>query len=260
MPVGEALAAKAQFVDGAMLADRGDDVLEHALVGAVVEHVAGGERPHPVAPRERVERMEPRRLARPAAMGEREMSAVAEDLGGLGERGFGVGIGLARNQSRDQPVGPGGDVLPMEEALPFFALLAVGAGIAEGEQSRQPRPAGAVLRPDQQGGAIHQIEPAAGDEPDAGRLRRAQRLDEAADAVAVGDAERLVAEQSRRREHLVGARDPAQEAVMRRRLELDIGHPNRPWIHQLKSPVRGFSPSPWRNSQKRRPCSSSTRK
>ena len=41
--VGEALAAEAEFVDRDMLADRGDHVLEHALVGAVVEDVAGGE-------------------------------------------------------------------------------------------------------------------------------------------------------------------------------------------------------------------------
>ena len=58
-----------------MLADRGDDVLEHALVGAVVEDVAGGEAAQAVPAGQRVERVEPLRLARAAAMGEREMGA-----------------------------------------------------------------------------------------------------------------------------------------------------------------------------------------
>ena len=92
--VGEALAAEAEIVDRAFVADRGDDVLEHSFVGRIVEHVAGGEGPDAVAFRHGVESVEPGRIARPAAVGEGEMGAVAEHLPHLGERGFGGGVGF----------------------------------------------------------------------------------------------------------------------------------------------------------------------
>ena len=85
-------------------------------------------------------------------------------------------------------------------------------------------PAGAVLGPDQQCRAVHQIEAAAGDEADSRRLGGAQGMDEPADAVAVGDSERLVTEQGCRREQFLGAGDPAQEAEMAGDLELGVGH------------------------------------
>ena len=62
--VGKALAAKAELVDRDMLADRGDDVVKHALVRAVVEDIAGGEAAEPVAAGERVERVQALQLAR----------------------------------------------------------------------------------------------------------------------------------------------------------------------------------------------------
>jgi hypothetical protein len=49
-------------------------------------------------------------------------------------------------------------------------------------------------------------------------------MDEAADRVAIGDAERLVAEQSGGGEQFLGAGDPAQEAEMAGGLELGVGH------------------------------------
>ena len=147
--VGEALAAEAELVDRDMLADRGDDVLEHALVGAVVEDVAGGEGAHAITAGERIQRMEPFRLARAAAVGEGEMGAGPENVGHLGKRGLGDPVGLVRHQSRDQAVRLGGDILPMEEALALLALPAVGPAVADGEQAGEPRPGGAVLGPDQ---------------------------------------------------------------------------------------------------------------
>ena len=256
--VGEALAAEAQFVDRAMFADRGDDVVQHALVGAVVEHVAGGKAPEAVAAGERVERVQALRLAGPAAVGEGEMAARPENIGHLGKRDVGHPVRLVGHERGDQAVAPGGDVLPMEEALPLLALLAVDAAFAGGEQAGEPRPGGAILRPDQKRASVHQIEPAAGDEADAALPLRPQRLDEAADRVAVGDAERGIAEELGRREQFVGAGDAAQEAEMGRDLELDIAHANSPCRCQLRSPVAGSSPSPLRNSQKRAPSLSST--
>ena len=155
-----------------MLADRGDDVVEHALVGAVVEDVAGGEGAHAMIAGERIERMEPVRLAGTAAVGEGEMGAAAENVRQLGERGLGDRVGFVGHQGGNQPVRFGGDILPMEEALALLAFLAVDALLALGEQAGEPRPGGAVLGPDQKPGPVHQIEPAAGDEAHAGRVAR----------------------------------------------------------------------------------------
>ena len=170
--VGEALAAEAELVDRDMLANRGDHVLQHAFVGAVVEDVAGGEAAQAVTAGERIERMEALRLARAAAMGEREMGAGPENVGHLRERHVGRPVRLVGNKRRDQAVRPIGDILPVEEALSLLAFPAVDAALADREQAGEPRPAGAVLGPDQKRGAVHQIEPAAGDEPDAGLAAR----------------------------------------------------------------------------------------
>ena len=182
------------------------------------------------------------------------MGALAEDVGHLGRA-------RSRSPRRPRP-GPARRPAPRDQAAtssqwrkhwPFLALLAVGAALAEGEQAGEPRPAGAVLGPDQQRGAVHQVEPAAGDQPHAGRRRRrASALTSPPTRVAVGDAERGIAEQGGGREQFLRAGDAAQEAEMAGDLELDIGHPNTPCRCQLRSPVRGSSPSPRRNSQKRR--------
>ena len=81
----------------------------------------------------------------------------------------------------------------MEEALAFLPLLAIDAALAGGEQSGEPRPGGAVLGPDQERGAVHQIEPAAGDQPHTFHFPLGpQRLHQPADRVAVDDAERRI--------------------------------------------------------------------
>ena len=102
-----------------------------------------------MAPGERVERVEALRLARAAAVGEREMAAFPKDIGHLGEGDVGHPVRFVGDQRRDQALGPGSDILPMEEALALLALLAVGAALAEAEQPGQPRPGRAVLGPDQ---------------------------------------------------------------------------------------------------------------
>ena len=202
--------------------------------------------------------MQPLRLARPPAMGQREMRALAENIRHLGERDIGDAVRLVGDQGRDQPVAPRRDILPVEEALPLFAFPAVDAALAGAEQPRQPRPSGAVLRPDQQGRAVHQVEPTPCDKPHACLPFGPQPLDQPADRVAVRNAQRRIAEHCRRREQLLRAGDPAQEAEVRGHLKLDVGHANNPCMCQLRSPVASSSPSPRRKSQKRAPLSSST--
>jgi hypothetical protein len=223
-PVGEALAPEAQFVDRAFLADRGDHVLQHALVGTMVEDVPGGEAAHAEPPRHRVQRVEPRRVARAAAQGVDEGSAVAPNVGGVGQRGGRGRIRRIRDERRHQPLAPGGDILPVEEALPLLALAAVDPPLADGQQPRQPRPGGAVLRPHQQRIAVHQVQPAARDQPHMGRLARQQRPHHAGNAVAVGDPQRIIAQVRRRREQLLTGRGAAQEGEVAGRLQLDVGH------------------------------------
>ena len=144
-------------------------------------------------PKRRAKRVEPvqaKRVAGAAAKAEREMGAVPENLGRLGPKRPRPRVRLVGDECRDQAVRTSVDILPVEEALTLLAFLPVGAVLAHGEQAGEPRPAGTILRPDQEGGAVHQIEPAAGDETDAGRLGGAQGMDKPADTVAVGDPQR----------------------------------------------------------------------
>ena len=133
MTVGEALAAEAELVDRAFVADRGDDVLQEPLVGGIVEDVAGGEAADAVAPRHCVERMQPGRIARPAAMGEGADARARRKGRQAGASASRVRrIRLARNERGDQPFGLRFDILPMEEALPFFAFPAARRGSCRG--------------------------------------------------------------------------------------------------------------------------------
>src|SRR3546814_7630791 len=88
-----------------------------------------------------------RRLPRAAAMRQRQMGAIAEDIRHLGKRGFGDRVGFIRDEGRDQALAPGGDILPMEEALALLAFLAVDAALADGEETHEAGTAGAMLRP-----------------------------------------------------------------------------------------------------------------
>jgi hypothetical protein len=94
--------------------------------------------------------VEPRRIPGAAADVEDEVGALAENGCGLGKGGVGGLVRLIRDQRGDQPFAPGRDILPMEEALPLLAFLAVDPALADCQQPRQPRPGGAVLRPHQQ--------------------------------------------------------------------------------------------------------------
>jgi len=261
MPVGMPLAPVAQRVDRAFLADRGDDILQQPRLGSMVEDVAERHRADVRRPGERGEIVEPQRIVGPAAEGEAAIAARAEGRAQFGEMRRGHRIRLARQQDRDQPLVPRDDVAPAERA----AALA-GARLAERQQSGQPRPGGLVGRVEQQRAAIVEVDPCACDHPHAGRLLRLPRAYQPGDAAAIDDAERAMTLQRGGGEQLVGAGGAAQEREMARHLKFDIGRggmrhqPNSPWRYQLRSPVAGSTPSPRRNSQKRAPRSSSTRK
>ena len=65
-PVHEALALEAQGIDGRFLADRGQHILQRPPLGGVIEDVAHRDAAHADAAGERVERAQPREVARAA--------------------------------------------------------------------------------------------------------------------------------------------------------------------------------------------------
>ncbi len=264
MAVGAAFAGMAERVDRAAMADRSDDVLQHPPLGHVIQHVARGERDQAEMPGVFVERVEPLRIAGAAMLRQAEMAARAEHIRhpAQGLVVFGKGFGEAGDERGDQPLGMCRDILPMQEALPLLALLRIGAALAERQQPGEAAPAGAILGPDQHRCAIDQIEPTARDEANRADRRhllgRDQPAHHAADRIAIGDAERGHPGEHGRLKQMLGRGRAAQEAVMRRHLELAPRHPNDPCMNQARSPVSPRSPSPRRNSQKRCPASSST--
>ena len=235
--VGEALAAEAELVDGAMFADRGHHVLEHALVGAVVEHVAGGEGAQAMAAGERVQRVQPPRLARAAAVGEREMAARPK---------MSAIWASAMSATRSASSGTRAATSPSDQAAtssqcrkhwPFSPFLR--SALLLPMVSRRVRRDQAARSSGQTSkrAAVHQVEPAAGDEPHAGFPLRPSALTRPPTVLRSVTPSAWIAKHPGRGEQRLRARNAAQEAEMGRGLKLDIGHANRPCRCQLRSPV-----------------------
>jgi hypothetical protein len=82
----------------------------------------------------------------------------------------------------------------MKEPLALFPLAAIDPALADREESREARPGRPILRPDKERSAVHEIETTAGDQSNPGGIGGSKRLHEAADAVAIDDSERRIAE------------------------------------------------------------------
>jgi len=149
MPVGAALAAEAEFVDRASLADRGDHVLQHPLARRGVEHVAGRERGESEPACRFVEPVQSQRVARATMLGQADMTALPERVRHPAQCLWIARIGNAGDQRADQSLGSVGDILPVKEASPFLTLLRIGASFAECQQAGEARPGRAVFGPDQ---------------------------------------------------------------------------------------------------------------
>ena len=98
-----------------------------------------------------------------------------------------------------------------------------GARLADAEQPAHPAIGHLVGWIDEKCRAIGKIEARAGQRANAGNLLGVPRAHDPGDAVPVGDAERGQSEHGSGGEELLGRRGPAQEAEMRRDLQLDIG-------------------------------------
>jgi hypothetical protein len=76
-----ALAAEARLVDGAIVPDAGDDILQDAPRRSMEEHIIGDDGGH-VCPRRHVRQLiEAQRIVRAAAERQRQIGAVPKSLG-----------------------------------------------------------------------------------------------------------------------------------------------------------------------------------
>ena len=206
-----ALAAVAERVDGDVVPDAGDDVLQDAPAGLVEEHVVGHDRRHPQPCGEGRELVQPELVVRPPPQRERQVGAVAEGLAQAAQAQAAVRVGEVRHQHRDQALAIGDEVAPVE-----MALALAGAPLAERQQPAEPRVGRAVGGIGEHRGAVGEVEPAADDEPDAGGLGRLVRAHDPGQRVAVDDGERLDAERGGR------SKSSSAEDAPRRKEKCDV--------------------------------------
>ena len=117
------------------------------------------------------------------------------------------------------------------------ALRLAAAPLAERQQPAEPRIGRPVGRIDQDGHAVGQIEPAADDQADAGHLGGLMGADDAGEAVAVDDGQRLDAEDGGVREQFLAGRCAAQEREMR--CDLQFGIARRSSEDPVQEPLVG---------------------
>jgi len=170
--------------------------------------------------------MEPECIVWPAAERQCHIGAVAEGLREPAKAPRAGLIGLVGNKDRDRAFAIGDEVGPVEPALRLPA-----APLAERQQPAKPCIGGPIGWIDEDGHAVREIEAAAHDQAASGRLRRLMGANDAGQAVAVNDRERLYAELCGLHEQFIAGAGASQEAEMRSALQLDIAgraHPNTP--------------------------------
>jgi hypothetical protein len=133
------------------------------------------------------------------------------------------------NKYRNQAIPVGDDIGPMQYAFSLAATL-----LAERQQAAKPGVGRAICRVDQNGNLFGQIEPAADDQSDAGRLRRCMGSDNSGQAVAIADGKCWHVHACCLRKQFLAGAGPAQEGKMRGALQFDVrrGHPKMPCRNQ----------------------------
>ena len=241
---------EAGIVDGAALADAGNDVLQHAARGMMIEDVTHRDGRHACGLSGLLDLPQAQMLVggKPADQGhvgpvfENALQAPQIELQGL--------IRMIPKQHCEQALVPGLHIFPGEAAFAFAC-----PALADAQESAETGIGGAIGGVDEKRCAVVEIEPAADHEAHAGFLRRLIGPHDPGQRIAVDDPERREAEEFRLLEHLARARGAAQEGEMRGDLKLGIGHAKNPCIHQRPPSAVGAS----RKSQNRVPCSLSTR-
>ena len=209
MSVGKAFAQKAGIVDNRAFAYAGHDVLQNTPAWRVIENVAGGNTGDTGGGGARGKFGEACPIARAAAQGECQVSAVGKGCSQGLQVGDERGVRRIRDQDGDQAFRVILQVLPGE-----IAGTLAGTGLAAAEQSAKTGIGGAVCRINENRGAAAQIQAAADDEADArfgGALVGAR---DAGQRIAVGDGERVVAEQGGCGEEFFRVGGAAEEGII----------------------------------------------
>ena len=98
-----ALAPEAELVDGDVVPDAGDDILQDAPAGLVEQHVVGDDRRHPQPRGEVRELVQPELVVRPAPQRQRQVGAVAEGLAQPAQLQGAVRVGTSGTRTAIRP-------------------------------------------------------------------------------------------------------------------------------------------------------------
>ncbi len=227
MALGIGVEAKAGLGDGAALADAGDDVLQRAPLGHVVEHVVGGDQRQIVPRGKRGETLQPLGVVAAIEMLRGEIGAAGEIRRQAGEKGGKGGVERVRRSRRRKGDDELSFAMRRDIGVIELALALPGAPLADGEETREATIGGAIGGKTKQAGAVAEIEAAGGDEADADHLGRLVGAHDAGKRIAVGDGEGPMAERGGGHRQLLGMRGAAQEGEIAGDLQLGVAGAHR---------------------------------
>ena len=131
--VGMALAPGAERIDGDIVADRGDDILQDAAAGFVEEHVIGHDGGHADPRGERRQLPEAHLVIGPPPQRQAEIGAGPEGIAQAPQAQTAGLVGKVRHQDRDQALAVGDQIIPFE-----VAARPARAPLAQREQAAEP--------------------------------------------------------------------------------------------------------------------------
>ena len=208
--------APAGAVDGAALADAGEQVVEPAALWKVLVHVAGRGQGHAFRFRERGESGEAAGVVAPVAMGGGQIEGCLQPLPVPRQPSGEPGAGHLRRQD-DENLLPGRlhDIRAQEPALPFGRAPA-----PAGDQAGQPSIALPRDRQTEQGRPVHQVEAGTGDEAQVGLPGGMVGAHDARQGVAVGESQGTIAQGMGLLHQFLGVGSAAQKREVAGHLQL----------------------------------------
>ncbi len=221
--IGEQLPAG--IGDGAVLADRGEGVLQRTAAAHVHVHVAAGQQRQVVGVAEFQQRFQPRHVVGVAVQFHRQPQPVRE---ACVQPGRIPGTGRTCRPQAQQAVGQGIEVLAQAAVLAFRRTPAAG-----GDQLAQPGIGGLVGAQQHHLGPVLDLEFGAGDQCQPVFLRRLPGTHDAGQRTFVGDRQGLVALFLRPREQFLGNGGAALETEGRQAMQFGVSgqggaHANQP--------------------------------
>ena len=254
-------------VDGRALADTGQDVLQRAPPGVMIQHGIGRDHRCPGTLRHGRQPVNPCTVIAPPQGGHRQIEVVRPAPPPDRQPRLEGRVGpFRRGGQSDHPLTQRQRLFEGQPRLGFFDtdLLPTqwggeGLALAQGQQAAQAAVSSAVAREDDQLGPVGETQPGPHDQREVDVLRPHQGPDHARQGIAVGHADGGQAEGFRLMHQLGGMRRPLQKAEIGHGPELGVvavpaGHGSTPCIHQegarsSGSPEYSRPYSPSRNSQ-----------